>query len=81
MFRRGLGLSSLSCLTLLLISLGIDAHAVFTAKPAPHFGLPLKPGFVPIGPRRYPPAYHAAVFAVRDNPCCGRASHQTVIRN
>jgi len=72
MFRRGFSLSYLLPLTVLFISVGIDVHPLLSAKP----GLAAAPpAFMPIGPRRYPPGYHALILRPPYNPSPNSAGH------
>jgi hypothetical protein len=71
MFRRRFSISYLLPLAVLFISVGIDIHPIFSAKPAASAGAP---AFLPIGPRRYPPAYFGDVRPP-DNTSANSASH------
>jgi hypothetical protein len=56
MSRRGFSLPLTLALLVLCASLGIDIHAIISARPALS-----SPSACPLpGPRRYPPGYHAA---------------------
>ncbi len=65
MSRRGLRFSFLLCLCVLLISFGIDLHAVFSARNLLLVPAPAGNAFPLPGPRRYPPAYHAAALQIQ----------------
>jgi len=76
-FRPGLRLSIAASLAVLLLSMAVDIRAVSAIKPRIDGLFAGKPGFVPIGPRRYPPGYRAASFAWPNASTAGRPDHRS----
>jgi hypothetical protein len=70
----------LTSLAVLLTSIGVDIHTVMMSNRVDGAAR-TRPIFWPIGPRRYPPGYHATLFVSSGNSNASRASHQTVIKN
>jgi len=81
MVRRRGSFSFAIPLGVLLLSIGIDLHAVRSAKPMIGVASQARVLFPLPGPRRYPPGYHAAAFVAPDRASGAPGSEPGTVGN